>query len=379
MPMEDLYAFLRPSDYVDAHPLETYDPGQLGRQILPWNAEEDMLENADILLLGCGEYRGDGKPNAVESVADKVREEFYTMFSWHPGIRVADLGDLRLGHQVSDSMAALKSILSEIHQRGKIALVIGGSHDMSTAQYQVFKDAGQLVHMACVDSLVDIDERETPDARSFLMDLFVSQPNFLKHYSHIGFQIYYHHPNLLDTLDRLRFDLFRLGRVREDLEEMEPVLRSADLLSFDMASLRFADAPYCPKNSPNGLSGEEACTLFRYAGMAPQLNSIGLYGVHPDHDALPLTARLMAQMIWYFIDGYSLRRKESDLSQLSDFYQFHLQIAEEDTLFLKSKSTNRWWMSLPGSSLVPCSYRDYQLASSGQIPERWFREQERLT
>ena len=34
----------------------------------------------------------------------------------------------------------------------------------------------------------------------------------------------------------------------------------------------------------NGLTGEEACTLTRYAGMSTHLHSIDLYGYNPDLD-----------------------------------------------------------------------------------------------
>jgi hypothetical protein len=49
-----------------------------------------------------------------------------------------------------------------------------------------------------------------------------------------------------------------------------------------------------------------------------------------------------------------------------------------DTSFLKSKRTGRWWMRLPDGNYVPCSYKDYTAAANGDMPERWMREQERF-
>lgn len=375
--MQELSAYLSPSRFQQENPEESFAPGQIGRQIRTFSGLHLNLEDADVFLIGCGEYRGEGEPAVYPLVADKVREELYSMYDWQ-GIPWADLGNLNPGQKWGDSLAALKIILEEMHVRGKKAIVLGGSHDLCLAQYQVYKELGEWAHLACVDPLVDLDESESPDSRSFLMDLFTEQPNFLRHYSHIGFQTYYNHPSILESLDKLRFDLYRLGKVREQIDEMEPVLRTADILAFDMQSLRYADAPYCERNSPNGLSGEEACSLMRYAGMATRLNSLGIYGVRPDHEAIALTARLIAQMVWYFVDGLSIRYREADLGDKSAFYQFHVDIADVDTLFLKSKKSNRWWMTLPNQAIIPCSYNDYLTASSGSIPERWFREQERL-
>ena len=69
-----------------------------------------------------------------------------------------------------------------------------------------------------------------------------------------------------------------------------------------LSEISFADAP-ANENSPNGFSGEEACMLTRYAGMSNQLSSIGIYGYEPQADVNELTAKQIAQMLWYFIDG----------------------------------------------------------------------------
>ncbi len=83
---------------------------------------------------------------------------------------------------------------------------------------------------------------------------------------------------MLETMDKLRFDCFRVGHVKESIEEMEPVIRNSNLFSFDISAIVNAYAPANVVSSPNGLNGEEACLLLRYAGMSPNVNSIGIYG-----------------------------------------------------------------------------------------------------
>jgi hypothetical protein len=112
--------------------------------------------------------------------------------------------------------------------------------------------------------------------------------------------------------------------------------------------------------------------------MSDQLSSFGIYGYDPKKDRYRMTAKLIAQMIWYFIDGYQIRKTEAQLTDHEEFVEFHVTFTSNDTIFLKSKRTNRWWMKLPNNMFVPCSYNDYQLASKNEIPERWLREQERL-
>jgi hypothetical protein len=83
-------------------------------------------------------------------------------------------------------------------------------------------------------------------------------------------------------------------------------------------------------------------------------------------------------MLWYFMDGRSVKNKEALLEERDAFWEFHIAFGDIDTVFLKSKKTGRWWMQLPGKDFVPCAYGDYLLASNNEIPERWLRHQERL-
>jgi hypothetical protein len=177
-------------------------------------------------------------------------------------------------------------------------------------------------------------------------------------------------------MDKLRFDCYRVGNVKEHIEEMEPVIRNSHLFSFDIAALAHAFAP-ANAITPNGLNGEEACTLMQYAGMAPGMHSIGIYGYRPEKDMESLTAKQISQMLWYLMDGRSRAKREADITERSSFNEFHTVFAEVETTFLQSKKTGRWWMQLPDKQFIACSYKDYLLASQNDIPERWLRAQER--
>lgn len=376
--MQDLRPFFEPVHFIETKEPGTYQPMQWGANLICPTHDGFDWEEAEIVLVGCGEWRGEDRDAKYSNGPDAIREQLYKLYNWHSAIIIADAGNIRQGATVEDTRAALATVLEEIHAAGKIAIVLGGSHDLTLQQYEIFKKAGQVVTAAVADMYIDLDEAEGITSRSFLMDMLTSQPNFINHYSHIGFQSYYAHPRMLETLDKLRFDFFRLGRVREHIEDMEPVLRTSNLFSFDMNAVRYSDAPTNIDGSPNGFTGDEACVLTRYAGMSSVLNSFGIYGYKPEHDVHQMTARLISQMVWYFIDGYLVRKNEARLTDHEEFIVFNVAFTDNDTVFLKSKRTNRWWMKLPNQSFVPCSYNDYIIASQDEIPERWLREQERL-
>ncbi|AWO01577.1 arginase [Chitinophaga alhagiae] len=373
-----LQDFLAPVSKTLLNEDEPYEPLQIGSSIDLY--EEDHipdLDAADIVLLGAGETRGTGLPNGRTDTPDVVRREFYRLFHWHQDVRLADAGNVLGGRSLADAYAALKSVVTELVDAGKTVIILGGSHDLTYAQYQAYAMKKYIIEVTVADALIDLQETSPVRSQNFLFSMFMEQPNYIRHYNHIGFQSYFVQPRMLETLDKLRFDCFRLGKVRENLEEIEPVLRNTDLFSVDINMIKHTDAP-ASSLSPNGFSGEEACALSRYAGMSAQLSTYGIYGYNPDKDKDDLTAKQIAQMLWYFMDGRSVKNKEAQLADREAFLEFHIAFTDIDTVFLKSKKTGRWWMQLPDKSFVPCAYSDYLLASNNEVPERWLRSQERL-
>lgn len=372
--MQDLRQFFTETHFIETVEDGTYEPNQIGATVEYAITDDFNWEDADIIIVGCGGYDTSGTEEGVNN----IRREFYKMYNWHTGVKIADAGNIVQGARPRDTIAALRTVLAELEQAGKVVVVLGGPHDLTMQQYQAFKKSEKLIHAAVTDMLIDMDEAEEVTSRSFLMDMLTGQPNFIRHYSHIGFQSYYVHPGVLETLDKLRFDFFRVGVAREQLEEMEPVLRSSHMYSFDIAAIKYADAPANADGSPNGFTGDEACQLAKYAGMGTHLNSMGIYGYQAAADQNNITAKQIAQMMWYFVDGYFMRKNEAQLTDAENYFSFSVSFTEQDTVFLKSKRTNRWWMQMPDGSYIPCSYNDYQTAAAGDIPERWMREQERL-
>jgi arginase family enzyme len=371
----DLNEYLSPLNVAEISGDSTYNDSQLGNIIRVYQNEIPDLSDIDIVIVGVNEYRGGGI-RISESAADVVRRKFYGLHYWHKEISIADIGNIKNGVGLKDTYAALTIVLKELLQLHKTIVVIGGSHDITLAQYQAYKELNQVINTTIVDAMIDLISESTLRSENFLMEMLTGEPNMVRHYNHIAFQSYFVHPGMLETMDKLRFDCFRVGNVKEELTEMEPVIRNSEMVSFDIAAIKNSDAP-ASLCSPNGLTGEEACTLVRYAGMSPSVSSIGIYGFDASKDVDDLTALQIAQMLWYFIDGKNRNRQESALHERQNFTEFHTVFAEVDTVFLQSKKTGRWWMQLPDKKMIACSYKDYLFASSNQIPERWLRAQER--
>src|ERR1043165_5932302 len=109
---------------------------------------------------------------------------------------MADVGNIREGATPADTRSALTTVLHEIHEAGKIAVGLGGGHDLMLQQYEAFKKSEEFIVASSADMLIDLDETEEVNASGFLLDMLTGTPNFVSHYSHIGFQSYYAHPHM---------------------------------------------------------------------------------------------------------------------------------------------------------------------------------------
>lgn len=374
--MYDLHDFLTAIPVHELNDDNGYTDGQLAKHIVIYENELPDISLADIVLVGVNETRGSGIFDNTISAANAIRKQLYQLHYWHTDVAIADIGNIKTGATLNDSYAAVKTVLAELLRMNKTVVILGGSHDITLAQYFAYKELQQVVEATCIDATINLKGENPLRSENFLLEMLTGEPNLVKHYNHIGFQSYFVHPRMLETMDKLRFDCYRVGAARENLEEMEPVIRNTHLLSFDISAIKYSDSP-ASSESPNGFTGEDACILARFAGMSNKVNSFGIYGYLPQQDIKELSARQISQMLWYFIDGKSRSKQEAAIEDRDNFNEFYTSFTEVQSVFLQSKRTGRWWMQLPNKKFIPCSYKDYVHASQNEIPERWLRAQER--
>lgn len=349
------------------------------------------LDAFNIALIGIPEERGTLYNQGTAAAPDEVRKYFYTLFSHWTNLKMVDMGNIKQGNTIEDTYFAVKEVVSTLLQKSIVPVLIGGSQDLTFANYLAYEEIGKIINITAIDSLYDLGhDNQELNARSWLSQIILHQPNFLFNFTNIGYQTYYVNKSSVQLMKDLFFDVHRLGEVRANLEEAEPMIRNADIVSFDISAIRQSEAPGNFKAGPNGFTGEEACKLTRYAGMSDKLTSIGFYEVNPTFDNRGQTAHLTAQMIWYFIDGFMNRRDDLPHLTTKDYIKFIVtpEGYNEELVFLKSKKTGRWWMVLKSKNkentkyrphqFVPCSYSDYQAALNNDIPDRWWKVQQKL-
>lgn len=348
-------------------------------------------ENADLAIIGIGEERNSWFNNGCAFAPDQVRKELYKLYQGVFTLNLVDLGNVKNGHTVEDTYFALTSVLVELLENHVVPIILGGSQDLTFAQYKAYEKLGRIINIASVDPLFDLGiSGEKLDARSYMSHIIMQQPNYLFNYTNIGYQTYFVDQQAISLMKNLYFDTCRLGMVRADMEEVEPMVRNADLLTIDIGAVRASDAPGNAHASPHGFYGEEMCQIMRYAGLSDKLTSLGLYEINPRLDRHSQTAQLAAQMIWYFIEGFYGRKGDFPPDKKRELAKFTVTMKDfkDEVIFYRSNKSERWWMEVPIRSkhreryerhhLVPCSYQDYLTACQNTLPDRWWQTYQKL-
>ena len=367
------------------HQKSDYSSNQLGGfvEVYIEGSFPDLTE-VDVVLIGVAEYRGTATTGDAKSLG-KIRKEYYQLYRGTERLRIADLGNVLVGEKTTDTFHLLAEVLQECERRGLFVLIIGGGQDATFAQYLSCVQQQKMVNLVSVDARFDLGfDTDDLNANSYLSKIIQDEPNFLFNFSNIGYQSFLVPQEGISLIDKLYFDAHRLGLVRAEMEGVEPVLRNADILSVDMSCVRLSDAPANVAGSPNGFSGEEICKIMRYAGLSGRLSSLGIYEYECSMDVNEHTAKLISQMMWYFLEGHFHRMKRLTPNE-KDFVKYHVSMrdGEFDAVFYKNKQLNKWWMEIPlvgeqavqfkDNYFIPCTYQDYQFASQGELPDRWWK------
>ena len=383
----DLSLFFEP---VSAESLHLDDKELLSdrllHNILMYNPEASLnIEEADIAIMGVPEVRNTYRNPSCSLAPDEIRRQFYQLYNWRKPVRILDLGNLRLGQTVEDTYSAVSEVVAYLVENKVIPIILGGGNDLAYANYRAYELLERVVNVVDIDACFDLGTETAPiRSDAYVNKLVLQQPNFLLNYSNIGYQSYMNSPESVNMMESLYFETYRVGFMRRNLEEVEPVVRNADIVSLDISAVRRPDAPGCPHNSSNGFYGEEICQISKYVGLSDKLSSFGIYEYDPTLDFNNQTSQLIAHILWYFVEGFLYRMNDGQFKNKDDYRQFNVSVsgALDELVFFNSRKSGRWWVIVPmyqkdsdhvQNYYLPCSKRDFDLACEDKISDRWWR------
>ena len=382
-----IYDYLKPVSKKAIKALSEYQDNHFGLNIFIHTNEivPEISKELNIAIIGVHEDRDAINNEETGNDFSIIRKELYKLYSgnWH--LKIADLGNIAKGNTKEDTHFALKIVVEYLVKNNIIPILIGGSQALTYSMYRAYDKLEQTVNLVSVDNKFDLGQIETElNSRNYLSKIIMDEPNNLFNYSNIGFQTFFNSQEEIYLLKKLYFETYRLGEVNNNITLVEPILRDADIVSVDISALRKTEAPANNNTTPNGFYGEEMCSILRYAGLSDKVTSLGIFEYNTFLDDKNQTAQLIAQMIWYFVEGVNFRLREYPFGSKKNYLKYIVPIDNDVINFYKSNKSNRWWMEIPDNkfkkeTLIPCTYDDYVEASNQSVPNRWWKTIKKLT
>lgn len=322
------------------------------------------LSDIDIAFLGFP-FSEDNQRDSY--FADAVRSELANLSQVREDLSILDLGNIKQGKSVNDSLVALRDVLYFLREQNIFVITISNCNHVKKA----FLESTNTISNP---NLVEIDSRfSIITTLEYLPDDYQKKIN----YTNIGYQTYYILQRELNWLKDNHFNAYRLGDVRTDLSEIEPAIRNSSTINISLNALKCQEAPGQQDVSPNGFYSEEMCQLAKYSGAADNLKIVNISDF--SHNTGLQTIRLTAQIIWFVIFGYTIRVTENP-TQDPHIKKFNVgqKVRGDNLVFYKSDKTDRWWVEIPINDqeenvILPANYKDYIDACNQQIPDRWLK------
>ncbi len=335
------------------------------------------IHKADIVIIGVGEDRNAIDNEGTNLAPDAIRQAFYKLFpgEWH--LNICDLGNLRNTKSPQQTYEYLQELLSLLPVDASL-IILGGSQDVTLGLTNYYDLNNKVYNLSVIDAFIDssLTDNET-DNENYLTEILSKQNSQLQNLGLFGVQSFFNHPSKFKILDQLYIDYFNLGDLKKDINEAEPELREAHIVSVDTRSIKYADMPAQKQGMPNGFDGIEICQLARLSGIAPKNKFFGVFEYNPLLDKRLTGANLISQMLWYYIDGKHKNQVEYPEISKPELLKFYVENDVLKLIFYKNQKTNRWWFKLSqfetNNRLMPCSENDYQEALKGQITKRILR------
>lgn len=313
-----------------------------------WGAQLqfDWDKDTQIALLG----------DSQMGLLDAFRRNFYQLAAERVP-KLADLGDL-LHHSLG-----FRELGEELLQKNIIPIFIGEE----AANFGLFLQATEREILPQRISLLAAD---IEGVNNWLKEA----PLKIEQLALLGYQGYFLRPTIKKAWQQKGYEFWRLGEIRNQLHRTESVLRDSDWLGVELQALRRSDCQ--GGKAASGLSIEEACQILLYAGHSERLRGLCITGLQVDNQEAD--ALLVAQLLWYFLEGYKRRNNEYPITR-KELQGYKVELPEFGYIlwFWKSERSQRWWVSFSekeDSRLIPCSYADYQAATKGELPRRLLLE-----
>lgn len=351
------------------HTDKQYTNLQIGNYIF---TDYQAIQPQSIVIFSCPFLENED----VFSSVDAIREQLYTLASGNWNVPIFDIGNIIPSENISDTFFAIQQVSEFILDKKAFPLFLGGSASLVFPLYQALEKYFALINFTAIEPQIHLpfEINDEISNENVLTKLINKETTSLLHYTNLGYQSYFTSYKIIDVLQNLNFDSYKLGDIAADLKEAEPVLRTSDLVLYNFNAISSHSKTFNTQNNFNGFSSREACALARYTGISLQLKAI----IFSDFFIGNVSeSTLAAQIIWYFIEGYNKQNnfQENNSHQVT----YNVMLQDKELIFLQDTISQKWWIKIfldhnkSQNIIIPSTENDYKQALQGDVPERFWK------
>lgn len=364
-----------------------FEDDQIGSKIKINKEEFPEIKKNSCAIFTVPEFRGNNQIK-INKINSKFRNDFYNhYFGGEWNFDLYDLGEILPGKEITDTYYAVANVVAELVKVSVIPIIIGGSQDLIFSVYKGYEKLEQLINICSIDYALDLgDPNSELKSNGYLSQILLNRPCYLFNHANIGLQIPYANPKQLELFDKLYFDICRLGEFNNSFTNAEPHLRNADIINLDFECIKASEV-LSTSAIPNGFHAQQICQIAKYAGISDKSSSFGIFNYERPND---ISDKLLAEIIWYFLDGVASRKGDFPVGSKMDYTKFLVYLEEfnRELIFYKSNKSERWWLEVPyppaqGKKfqrhyVIPCNKQDYENAMKNEIPDIWWKTYHKL-
>lgn len=335
------------------------------------NLISNEIQPNGIVLLFVSDFRGaDGDAEVLNF--SPLRRILYRLSKLDFDVPICDLGDLVSGKTVQDSHYILQEVLSLCHYKNAIPVIVGGSNDFAYSLFSALNFHQKNISYTQVSNTVSLsNEGEEINEKNYLSRIFSTKNFSIKNFHLLGYQKHLNEMDSVKLIKEVEFDIVRLAEMMNSTEKMEPFFRRTDLVTFNCDAVEsFSDA-FSVNPQVNGLNRREICAYMKEAGMSENLKSAGIFNFNFETEN-PLNHQLLAQMIWYLVEGINIQKTHPKERNYETFY---VMIDDKNVVFKRDTFSNLWYFGEDENikNCIPCSREDFDMAKQGHLNYRLMR------
>ena len=339
---------------------------QLGKLI-----SNEIQENG-IVLVFCSDYRGVKNGDAEILDFRNVRTELYRLSKLDFEIPICDLGDLISGKSHQDSHYILQEVLSMCHYKNAIPVIIGGSNDLAFSLFSTLNFHQKNINYTQISNVISLaNDGEEITEKNFLSKILSAKNFSIKNYHHLGYQKHLNEIDSVKLMKDVEFEIIRLAEMMNSTEKTEPFFRRADLVTVNCDAVESLGDGFSVNPQVNGLNRREICAYMKEIGLSENLKSVGIFNFNGNSDHF-LNHQLLAQMIWYLIEGINIQKSHP---KERHFETFWVLIDDEQYAFKRDNFSGLFYFGDDEKveNLIPCSRMEYDEAKKGNLDRRFLK------